>query len=382
MKKPVTNQIDIEGNKLLLSKHRLSFVCHTLRSSLLMVTSAFLLGACSNSISDAGQRHKLRVDQWQELARYAADEFDTSAVTITAKLANTQEGMRLQDIRLERLPVGRDKISLLSPSFIDATVCGDDCFRLSALSVNNAMPDSHLTQLYTQVEGELFAFYGDLTNLAKKLSLLRLEGRLKLQAYLSYLIEKKASFSQLQGVTDFLQGAFSVEDYITFFQQGTNSESIFLANNGHAWESEAWRSGNAELTQVQTVSNDKARSNQKVEEKQTPDEALITQLNLAQTFDQNKAVTSFKYNQKKRLDVGMTVCTFSGNFFGTIKQIDGSSLLVELQGQARILKDGLRMQVTDGYLFSAPSNLLFVKVTDSKELPSSELAFCNITPTL
>lgn len=358
---------------------------HWLKTTSFFCIISFLFG-CTTVVEHASDRHRLRADQWKELSRYIGDEYLLSGMALTASIVPTEkEGQAsLTDFRVEAWPGKNGKVNLLDPQFINLMGCDSDCYRISTLDRKTAIPLSHLTNFFARNEGDLFLLYGKLTNLSEKVALLRKTDPAKFSAYIDWLSSKRKNLDSIRAFSDYLQHAFSTAQYVTYFEgvKTTNSQgNIFLSDNGHTWQDLGDEAALLELWSSANNSGELAAIDEQAGV-YTPDETLMLELNHEDSNESSEdvVITINMFDDYKNLPlfVGSTVCTFSDNFFGTIEGIEGKKVTVQLQGQARVLVDGLRMRTASGYLFTEQTDFLFVRVDKTEAFLKTDLAPCEI----
>ncbi len=82
--------------------------------------------------------------------------------------------------------------------------------------------------------------------------------------------------------------------------------------------------------------------------------------------------------KNKVIELNDVVCTYLDNMFGVVTAIEGDDISVQLMGEARVLKDGIRTIAPPGYLYIEDKSFVFIKKSGEGNYQSKHLAPCAI----
>jgi hypothetical protein len=332
---------------------------------------------CQTKLGVAGDNHKTVTAKWGELGRYAESEIGQYGVTITAKLKHEymtkKTEFTLWDIQLAISETSFD-IDLLVPSFEDKYICTPVCYQLTEYQPNlDITGNTLLTEYFTNHEFELFKFYGDLLLLNKNLSILKNENPLLLNKYLNWLAENAKSFSDFNEFSHYLNATLTpaaMAKFVNLRSVYTQERlSTFLPTPDKKWTDDNLDPPDKKWTDDNFDSPDKNWELSKFE------------LNKANM--QNEGIVMYNTGNKslsiKKLKIGTQVCTITENYFGNLKNIDGSEYIVNIRGQAKLEIDGAIFDAPKGTILSPSSQVSFLPLDKLMSFNRDELKQCELT---
>lgn len=338
---------------------------------------ALLLSACSSNLSEFGERHAGRVAVWQQLADYAGDQFSQAGVTLAASAVKTEQGYQLINFHLAQ-KLSATEINLLAPRFADKFVCQLTCAPISSFEQASEQGTA-LVALLQQHEGQIFEFYGELTNLNKQIALLKASDPELFQQYLNFLLWKNYRFNNLSDFYIFLFERFQTDALLAYARddrlrhRGENEIEALARHASSAPQPFAQLNAKAPVAALSSKSQSTAR---------TPDEQLHDQL-----LQQRSAKLTFAHRKKsglslakaKPLITGVEACSFRDNSFGQITKVADNLITLKLAGQVKKLVDGIQMNAEPGLLLTNQTELYFVDDSRTVQYPKSDIFTCNIT---
>jgi len=82
--------------------------------------------------------------------------------------------------------------------------------------------------------------------------------------------------------------------------------------------------------------------------------------------------------EKNTLNLQQFVCSYEGNYFGTVVAIKNETVTVKLNGQAMSIKDGLVVNAENGVLLSRGSEFSYLSLDGDKDFKDSQLKPCHL----
>jgi len=204
---------------------------------LCIVLCVISLIACQSQVEKAGDMHAKDVLVWKELAKYAGDELGYWGLTVTGsvQMLETEVGAeyKLTNIKLARKGQKID-IDLLSPEFAEKFACGLECKELNLYQPEESKALSLLSEFIDKEEGNFFRFYGQLTNLNKKIRLYRKASPQYMMKYLTWVRVNNKGTESLQDFVNLLEEYFTEDKLASFirgeFDVDDNSKLMLLSD--------------------------------------------------------------------------------------------------------------------------------------------------------
>lgn len=324
--------------------------------SLAVVVSILLLSACQSNLQKAGRSHALTFSKWQELSRYAGKSYLSShmPIRILGELTIEQEDQRsrfvLTNIRLAKQETPY-QINLLHPQFEEKYICTPQCLQLTEYLLENTESNTLLTRYFNQQEFELFKFYGEVFSLDKEIQQVKAIDERYFQYYLDWLIAQRSESRDIESFIEYLKSSFSEQAYVSFISDPQklyshlmhsverSEESSALIENGE-WlntpevETESW--GDLQVKEQDNWSVEPTSESDTWESAQSSAASLQSETR----FD-NQAEQNWQAAKNLNIELGDLVCSTSSDEFGSVQEIRGKTIVVEVVGNTLSLKDGV-----------------------------------------
>ncbi|WP_158769197.1 hypothetical protein [Paraglaciecola sp. L1A13] len=346
--------------------------------SLAVVVSILLLSACQSNLQKAGRSHALTFSKWQELSRYAGKSYLSSQVPIriVGELTIEQEDQRrrfvLTNIRLAKQETPY-QINLLHPQFEEKYICTPQCLQLTEYLLENTESNTLLTRYFKQQEFELFKFYGEVFSLDKEIQQVKAIDERYFQHYIDWLIFQRTESGDIQSFITYLKSAFSEQAYVSFISDPqklyshlmhsveVSEESSALIENGEwlntpAVETEFWSDAqmkeqdnwsDAQVKEQDNWSDAQVKEQDNWSDEPTNEsdtwrsaETSVASLKPEPRFD-NQAEQDWQAAKNLNIELGDLVCSTSSDEFGSVQEIRGKTIVVEVVGNTLSLKDGV-----------------------------------------
>ncbi|MFT4928202.1 MAG: hypothetical protein ACI8WB_004321 [Phenylobacterium sp.] len=82
---------------------------------------------------------------------------------------------------------------------------------------------------------------------------------------------------------------------------------------------------------------------------------------------------------QEEVNVGQLVCSYEDNYFGRVQSIEGETVNVAIQGQAKAVKDGMFINAAIGILFQASADFSYLQTEDFIAFAAHQVAPCNLS---
>jgi hypothetical protein len=328
----------------------------------------FTLLSCQSNLQKAGQSHALTFKKWQALSEYASASYLSNhpSLYIVGELTVDSSGQDkkfiLTNIKLSDTET-KFQINLLHPQFESKYICTPQCLQLSEYLWQNAEGNTMLTRYFEQHEFALFKLYGEMFSLDAKIQ----ENKAMAPEYfnhdINWVINQQSSSRDMNTFILYLRRIFSEQAYVSFMSQPQQlySHLIQSADEGgqDASGSEAaiWSDTTASetgvwsnATEFETVLWGNAAASETLlwSNATTEDGDLILEFNQFK----NAAEQQRQDIRKLNIELGDLVCSSTNNEFGSVREIRGKNILVELVGKILSFSDGVSVATKPSDVFN------------------------------
>lgn len=366
---------------------------------IILILVSFFIFSCTSKIDEGAAVHTKEASQWQDLASFSGNELKYWGLTISADiivdkgLSNSR--LVLANVRLSKIE-SKIGLDLLSPKFSELFACDIDCIRLSKLAQINGASKTELAQFFDEEEGKFFRFYGELSELNKRLALYRSVSPDAFGKYIKQLASLNSQHDSLKVFIEDFRANLKVEAWEYFVASGQlnkNKPVQFKTLNGMVDDLPLSDSLIINLPLEADETKNTINSDPRVswEGNKTIDyisqSGLTTdELVVAKLLKERENRLAFNFNKtsgweaakKKRVMVGDVVCTYSNSRFGVVSFIDGDSAKLSVAGQAMMITDGVTRRPQKGYLFSEVREFSFIEVELVEIYALTDVAACDI----
>jgi hypothetical protein len=345
------------------------------KRALVFGLSLSLLPGCQTPIEHAGNEHRLVVDKWRELSKYAESELVKYKFLVNAKLTlikdededEVEDEVEVEDedevedevededeveYQLTDITLSASEnnfnINLLWPSFNNKYVCSPVCKQLVEYTNTKEKEGSTLLdQFFTKHEFEFFKFYGELYHLNWQIIELESIQIDSVELFLSSIVNKKQNFATLSEFSQYLTENITADAFTKFINDPLSTlynedDEIELIDETALWL---------------TNSTD----------------SIIKPIKPIKPIKKDSQVVQHQAN-----NVGDKVCTYQQNTYGNIISIKGQNAAVMVIGQAKQFTDGIIGDYDDGYLFyEHTQDIRFIPVKKMSILPLINLFMCD-----
>ncbi|MGS2720625.1 hypothetical protein [Paraglaciecola aestuariivivens] len=407
-----------------------TFVQHAFGSVLrgLIVLATLLAIGCTSNIEKVGEKHKTAAQKWKAMAEYADSELPSYGYTITAEIklgeSGNQPRFELDKFKFD-LAEQASTVDLLRPEFDFKFVCKKTCIQLTeyiktqksddAQAIDNIEEGSFLAKQLKQYEFQLFDFYAKLFLLNENIQSLANSQPEQFSDYLYYLVEQKTQKSTPQDFVSYATRVLSKSAFEAFLtdpvaQQVSRYNRAFLdqkfgrstiASKHAVTPSLGWISKEQVLNDgIVSTDSDVPAEIADIDMQpshndgillmtaKTQDEMFIESLNFSapnpesrywQGLTSSRSTTSF-WDKVRDLPIssGSSVCSYNENYFGVVKLLEKSSVLVQVNGKAKQYTDGVLKDIAPGSLFRSGSDIEFLPMSEEIYLDRHSLAPCKI----
>ena len=363
----------------------------------LIIFSLFLnvLMGCQSAQQIAGDEHKLVVDKWRALSKYAHGVLNRYNISLGTRLSvdatNEKNPFILDDFQLLH-KTSALKIDLLNPSFERKIICTPECSFITEYMADSSINATLLKQYFDDIEFELFKFYGDLVLLEGAFKELEEINQALFPKYLLWLITENKSFNSLIGLTEYLNKSLSKSNFIEFindpskryslieFDESLNPIFPFKSDYGNSDNQElSVIESNGELTNIEPefILTEQPGWQENVE-------AIIESEFWPETLSSNDGVVASissaesSWSLLKELDVslGDQVCSFQEESQEQIQDVVDQITMSRIYLQE--LPDSIVKDAIPGTIFMQPLEERFSIIKQNIVFSQDAIAPCNI----
>lgn len=359
-------------------------------SSVLIVSIGLILSACQTHQEKIATQHFESIQKWKALAKYARNSLDEYGIIVTTQPSLSQGRFVLTNFAFSKSE-SLTKINLLNPRFEHKYICSPICSQLNEyVAISEARGNTLLNEYFKHHEIDLFHLYGDLFHLNKRLENLKALNSEGLNAFLNYTAQQGLSFSSPKSFSKFLQRQLSDDAYTRFLERPESADQHIQASNTEAhWYIQHQRyDGNLELAKwdaAEASATENSHWVQTSEDDRFWATGTTTHEHHWETLKTRSVVhadatiqASWREAALREVSVNDSVCSFQDNLFGVVDTIDKNFATVLLGGQAKLVSDGVILDVKAGALFSGDQELSFLPLDRYQTLKLSEIVVCDI----
>jgi hypothetical protein len=326
------------------------------KRALVFGLSLSLLPGCQTPVKHAGNEHRLVVDKWRELSKYAESELVKYKFLVNAKLTlikDEDENVNEDKYQLTDITLSASEdnfnINLLWPSFNSKYVCSPVCKQLEEYTNTKEREGSTLLDRFFTKHGfELFKFYGELYHLNWQIIELESIQIDSVELFLSSIVNKKQNFATLGEFSQYLTENITADAFTEFINDPLSTlynedDEIELIDETALWLTDS-----------------------------TETALWLTDSILKSVKKDSQLV------QHQASNVGDQVCTYQQNTYGNIISIKDQNAAVMVIGQAKQFTDGIIGDYDNGYLFYEHiQDIRFIPVKKMSILPLINLFMCD-----
>ena len=375
----------------------------------------FFLVSCQSPQQIAGIEHKLVVDKWNSLSKYAYGVLNRYELSIGARLSvddsQFKKNFVLSDFKLLH-QTSALQIDLLAPSFEEKIICMPQCSLITEYVADSSVNATLLKQYFDDVEFKLFKFYGDLVLLDGAFKELESLNADLFPSYLNWLIAQNASFDSLLELTDYLNEKLSKEEFVGFINDPKKLYSLIELDNTlrvddnfsndlsgvngelPAFELSQFSSEEPqELLYIQKIQDAKELVN--IESEFLLTEEADWKENIADIIESEfwpksdvgndgvvATITSKQVDwqqlQNFEIAIGDQICSYSENYFGFVTDVVGNKYSAYVIGKMQIEIDNVLTDAPEGAIFNRPTAGDFAIIKEPIVLNKDNVAPCDI----
>lgn len=355
-----------------------------------------LISACSNQIDNAGSDFKVSLDKWKALTQFSESFLEKTSVKIVASIDNNSgvdNGFKLSGFRLS-LSESTSEINLLRPSITSKYLCNINCVYLSELVSLKNREFGVVSSIYFEAnEFEFFEFYSKLYLLNDKVEkYTQVNDRLFIR-YLDWLTKHSPEFDDINDFISYLEQMLDEDSFIDYVN---DPKKRFVSIDNSPLENKSWVLSDLSLNNKWSVDNSPlpamhlgSSSLQVIPWENSLPPAMpwenslppvmpweINSLSdLAMSVGQNSPIEA---QQSSLIDIGDVVCIGVLNQFGLVSQIIGKKIEVDLQGELRVLNNGILSVAKANSILKLSGKIDFIALNHTQLFSETEYVKCDV----
>ena len=358
----------------------------TLKVSFILAFLIALTG-CQVLEDDRRRSYLQEAYKWEELIRHSDSTIRQTGYTVTAEVNKEEiEGLptyKISNVKISRIGERESALDMFGFDVGSKSVCAGQCRFLRGIAPGQQATE--LALLFEQQEGAIFRFFTEWKKINREIAFFHSSSEDVFRKYLNYIRTGVEPSNSLDEFTRMFKQMLSEDKLVAFTQNSyldlkspeqkkaerlakikkTNSTAIVMHDDlPDYWE------------EVEKPTSTWLNS-----EENSADQEMVLELIAQKENELAKShVKTDSWNKAKQLPLitGVNVCSFSDNRFGTLVSLSKDELVISIKGQAKIVKDGLIVDATSGYLFGPIDELLFTAEEEEKRYPTTDIAVCSI----
>jgi hypothetical protein len=336
------------------------------------------LTSCQTTLQKAGQSHALTFQKWQALAQYAGASQLTNhpSIFIVGELKIDSSGKEnkfvLTNIKLSSKET-QFQINLLHPQFESKYICAPQCLQLTEYLEQAAEGNTMLTRYFNEHEFELFKFYAEVFSLDEIIKEKFSSSGEHFEHYMNWVINQQLNSEDITTFIVHLKRIFSDEEYVSYTAK---PEQVY----SHLVQSATKRGLGIEPSET-VLWTDTNTENQP--------EMILWNLTEEHNDGINLAEINIEPNARIKLadtdvEPGDLVCSSVNNEFGSVVEIRGSNILLDLIGERLNYLDGVSIAIRPSEIFNSNIITSYKLVENGiKTFDNSQVVKCDIAlPTI
>jgi hypothetical protein len=336
------------------------------------------LTSCQSTLQKAGQSHALTFQKWQALAQYAGDSQLTNhpSIFIVGELKIDSSGKEnkfiLTNIKLSSKET-HFQINLLHPQFESKYICAPQCLQLTEYLAQAAEGNTMLTRYFDEQEFELFKFYAEVFSLDEIIKEKITSSGEYFEHYVNWVINQQLNTDDITTFIVHLKRIFSDEEYASFLEK---PEQVY----SHLVQSATKLGLGIEPSETALWSDTNAESAPEIMlwtlTKEHNDGIELAEINIEPNARIKPADTD--------IEPGDLVCSSVNNEFGSVVEIRGSNILLDLIGERLNYLDGVSIAIRPSEIFNSNIITSYKLVENGiKTYSNSQVVKCDIAlPTI